>query len=97
MPLILLICEKQYYREEFFSGGHVYTKGYFDYEKNGFGEVEYTLDSMVDRIIEYMENNCTLKEKYAERIDATFPFSDTDNCKRVYDEIKQIGSKINIS
>lgn len=84
-------------REEFFSGGHVYTKGYFDYEKNGFGEVEYTLDSMVDRIIEYMENNCTLKEKYAERIDATFPFSDTDNCKRVYDEIKQIGSKINIS
>ena len=76
--------------DEFFSGGHVYTKGYFDYEKNGFGEVEYTLDAMVDRIIEYMINGCVLKEKYAIRIEAMFPFSDKNNCKRVYDAIKQI-------
>ena len=48
----------QFDREEFFAGEHVYTKGYFDYERDGFGEVEYDLESTVDRIIEYMENGC---------------------------------------
>lgn len=72
---------------EFFSGKHLYDKGYFDYERDGFGEVEYTSEALVDRIIEYMQNGCKLKDKYKERIEKTFPFHDKDNCKRVYEEI----------
>ena len=77
-------------QDEFFSGAHTYEKGYFDYEKDGFGEVECSVDTLVDRIIEYMENGCQLKDKYRARIDATFPFSDQNNCQRVYEKIMEL-------
>lgn len=73
--------------DEFFSGKHTYDKGYFDYERDGFGEVEYTAETLVNRIIEYMENGCRLKDMYRDRIEKTFPYNDKDNCKRVYEEI----------
>ena len=34
----------QFDKEEFFAG-HTYDQGYFDYERDGFGEVEYNLKS----------------------------------------------------
>ena len=80
----------QFDKEEFFSGAHTVKAGYFDYEKNGFGEVEYTVDKMVNRIIEYMNNDCKLKNKYRDRIDNFFAFDDFQNCKRVYDEILKL-------
>ncbi|MBP5631838.1 MAG: CDP-glycerol glycerophosphotransferase family protein [Clostridia bacterium] len=61
--------------DEFFSGDHMCKKGDFDYERDGFGEVEYDLDSVVDRIIEYMKNDCRLKPEYLERIDNYFAFN----------------------
>ena len=73
--------------EEFFSGKHVCRRGYFDYERDGFGEVEYTADALIDRMIEYMKNECQLKDYYRERIDRTFRYSDQNNCQRVYEEI----------
>lgn len=54
---------------------------------NNFGEVEHELEATVDRIIEYMENGCTLKQVYRERIDNFFAFNDKDNCRRVYEKI----------
>lgn len=49
-------------KERFFSGGeHTYQKGYFNYEQDEFGEVVYNLDDLVEMIISYMQNNCTLK------------------------------------
>ena len=60
--------------EEFFSGKHVCRRGYFDYERDGFGEVEYTADALIDRMIEYMKNECQLKDYYRERIDRTFRY-----------------------
>lgn len=79
----------QFDRDTFFEG-QIYDEGYFDYERDGFGEVEYDLESTVDRIIEYMENNCTLKDMYRERIDRFFAFNDRHNCQRVYEAIKSI-------
>lgn len=81
------VVYSQFDAEEFFSGKHVYTQGYIEYEKNGFGEVEYTLDKTVDRIIEYVENDCKIKPLYKERIDNFFAYNDKNNCKRVYDAI----------
>lgn len=80
----------QFDKEEFFSGSHVYTKGYFDYERDGFGEVEYDLESTINRIIEYMKNGCQLKQKYRERIDQFFAFNDQNNCQRVYEAIMEL-------
>ena len=82
----LIYC--QFDREDFFSGEHTYTKGYFDYERDGFGEVETTLEGTVARIIEYMQNGCILREKYQKRIESTFAYNDKSNCERVYNAIK---------
>ncbi len=81
------IIYAQFDKEEFYGGDHIAQKGYFDYERDGFGEVEYDLDSTVDRIVEYMENGCQLKEKYRERIDNFFAFNDKNNCERLFDKL----------
>lgn len=82
----------QFDQEEFFAGEHVYTKGYFDYERDGFGEVETDLEETVNRIIEYMENGCELKDKYRQRIDNFYAFNDRNNCERVYQKIMELNS-----
>lgn len=76
--------------DEFFKGEHVYKRGYFDYERDGFGEVEYNVESTVDRIIEYMENACQLKAIYKERIDRFFAFNDQENCERIVNKILEM-------
>lgn len=82
------IIYTQFDKEEFFSGAHTSSLDKFSYEDNGFGEVEYNLEDTINRIIEYMENNCSLKEKYRNRIDSFFAFNDKNNCKRIFDAIR---------
>ena len=72
--------------EEMYSR-HTFRRGYWEYERDGFGEVEYNLEDTVRRIMEYMDNGCRLKEKYRERIDNFFAFRDHRNSERVYREI----------
>lgn len=68
-------------------------EGYFDYETMGFGEIVKTEEELINLIINYMENNCNIKEEYHNRIDGFFIFHDRSNCKRAYDKIKEIHSK----
>lgn len=82
----VLYC--QFDREDFFA--RQFDKGYFDYVRDGFGEVTYNLDDTVNKIIEYMESNCTLKEQYRSRINRFFAFHDRNNCQRVYEAIKSL-------
>ncbi len=77
----------QFDSEMFFSGAHSYDKGYFEYEKDGFGEVCTDLDSTVKTLISYIKDGCKLKDEYAERIENTFPFNDKNNCERVFNAI----------
>ena len=72
-----------------FYKGHIYKEEHADYEHDGFGEVLYSLDETVAKIIEYMENGCELKPLYRERIDKFFAFHDRNNCERVYEAIKR--------
>ena len=83
----------QFDYQEFFSGAHSLTKGYFDYERDGFGEVVYDLDSTVDTLIDYMKNGCTLKDEYRERIDNFFAFDDQNNCQRILNKILEMNEK----
>ena len=84
----------QFDRETFFSGSHVYVRGYFDYEHDGFGEVETDYDAIVDRLIEYMEHDCRLKDEYRARIDRFFAFDDAENCRRVYEKLLALQASI---
>ena len=80
----------QFDRESFYSGEHVYVRGYFEHERDGFGEVETDLAATVDRLIEYMQNGCRLKDKYRARIEAFFAFDDDQNCRRVYERLRAL-------
>ena len=83
----------QFDREEFFGGAHSYTEGYFDYERDGFGEVEHDLEHTVDRIIEYMACGCKMKDNYRARADRFFMFDDRNNCQRVYEKLMENGAR----
>lgn len=66
----------------------VYTdSGYFDYERDAFGEVVYDLETAVDRFLNILENGCKMDDKYKKRVDKFFEFRDDKNCERVYNEI----------
>ena len=75
----------QFDREDFFS--RQYEKGYFDWERDGFGEVETTPYALKARVLEYLESGCQMKPKYVERVEKFFAFTDKNNCKRVYEAI----------
>lgn len=79
----------QFDKEEFFSGKHNCDDVSADYERDGYGEVESTVEGTVSRIIEYMESGCVLKEKYRKRIDESFPYTDKNNSERVYNKIME--------
>ena len=72
-----------------FDSNH-YVEGYFNYETDGFGEVEYTLEETIARIIEYMETSCQLKHEYCQRINKFFTYDDKENCDRVCKSILEL-------
>ncbi len=69
-------------------------ESYFDYETMGFGEICRSEDSLVNELIEYMKNDCELKDKYEQRIEEYFLFTDKNNCMRVYDAIRRLPRKV---
>lgn len=76
----------QFAKEEFFRE-HTYRAGYFIYERDGFGEVCYTEQSLVEQIIGYLENGMTLKAEYRERMRGAFLYHDRNNCERIWKKL----------
>lgn len=66
-------------------GNYHYGEGYYDYETMGFGKVIFDEDELVDKVIEYMKNDCEMEGEYKRRVDSFFKFTDRNNCKRVYE------------
>lgn len=65
-----------------------YQEGYFDYENMGFGEIIDSEESLIRTITDYMENDCKMNDKYSDRVDSFFKYTDKNNSKRVYEWIK---------
>ena len=72
---------------------HIFARGYFSYEKNGFGPVCYNLENLIQTLIQYIKNDCEITKKYDERIKEFYCYSDANNCKRVYEEILKINNR----
>ncbi len=66
-----------------------YQKGYFDYEKDGFGPVFTEPDGLMDYISERAALSFENEEKYLQRHKDFFTLYDTDNSKRNYEAIKE--------
>lgn len=67
--------------------------GYFKYEEMGFGEVCRDEDELINLIIDYIKDDCKMKAEYIARVDSFFLYTDKNNCKRVYEAIKEIPLK----
>ena len=80
------VIYSQFDKKEFFEQ-QIFDEGYFSYEDDGFGPVCYDYESTVDAIIEYVENDCKNPQKYIDRVNAFFEFSDKNNCERIYNAI----------
>ncbi len=65
-----------------------YHKGYFDYEKDGFGPVFDSEDALMDYVETMAKSSFQNSEKYLKRHTDFFTLYDRDNCKRNYNEIK---------
>lgn len=76
----------QFDKEQFFKE-HTYTKGYYDYYNDGFGEVAFEEEKIVELIIDYMKNDCRVKDIYSDRINSFFKYQDRECCRRVYEYI----------
>lgn len=85
----------QFDKDSFFSGEHTYQKGYFDYERDGFGKVTTTVSQTVDAIIDALKNGCTLRGKYKKRADDFFLPNDRKSCQRVYENLLKLQEKQN--
>lgn len=58
-----------------------------DDDKSTFGSIEKDEDGLIEKIIEYIENDCKMEDEYIEKVDKFFKYTDKNNCKRVYDWI----------
>lgn len=67
-----------------------YEKGYFNYGTMGFGEIAVNKNELVSMIISYMKSPYKMSAKYKDRVDRFFLYKDTNNCKRIYEEIAKV-------
>ncbi len=75
----------QFDKEEFFSK-HV-ERGYFDFENDGFGKVFNKEEDVIDKIIDYIENDFKIEQKYLKKMKSFFELHDNNNCERIYKAI----------
>lgn len=80
----------QFDRERYVTEHYDYTKGYFDYDKMGFGEVALDHEQLVNAMCECIDRDFALPEKYEERISEFFPLHDKNNCERILDETRAL-------
>lgn len=66
-----------------------YSKGEYDGEL--FGLVAYNEKDLLEELEKIIDNGSRMEEKYKANVDLVFPIRDQNNCKRVFEAIKQLG------
>lgn len=78
----------QFDSEEYFS--HGWSKKDFDYDNQGFGPVVNNYGDLKAAILDYVKKDCVVEDLYKERTEKYIVYGDRNNCKRVYEKIKEI-------
>ncbi len=66
-----------------------YAQGEFSVEKNGFGPVVDSVDKLMRALQDSFDTGFSLSGTYFDRMRCFFAYHDTQNCSRVYEEIKK--------
>ncbi|MEF7988157.1 CDP-glycerol glycerophosphotransferase family protein [Escherichia coli] len=83
----------QFDETEFFSGKHTYSKGYYDYRKDGFGPVITNEEYLLTYLEELIINKYQQPEKFQNIVDQTFPYRDEQSSFRTYNAIVSLDKK----
>ena len=67
-----------------------YQKGYFSYEKHGFGPVIQAEEALVDAISDCVGNGFRMQKEYRDRLDAFYSVRDELNCERTYQILRRM-------
>lgn len=59
----------------------------FIYERDGFGPIITKQKELIDEICRSMKRNCTIEDKYKERADRFFAYSDCNSCERITEAV----------
>ena len=81
------ILYTQFDNERFYNDHLYFNDMYFDFNKNGFGNIVSTTEEAVDQIIDIVNNDCKMNDKYIKRVDKFFKYNDKKNSERVYKEV----------
>ncbi len=77
-------------RERYIDEHYDFTKGYFNYDFNGFGKVAFLKEELVDAVILSIDREFALEPEYERRIADFFPIYDKHNCERIFEKIKRL-------
>uniref|UniRef100_UPI00055AF27F CDP-glycerol glycerophosphotransferase family protein n=1 Tax=Butyrivibrio sp. AE3009 TaxID=1280666 RepID=UPI00055AF27F len=80
----------QFDGDEYYQNNPFTKKGFFDYEKDGFGPVVKDYSILTNMLIEMADKGCALDEVYRERMDRIFAFNDKNSCERTYKKIVEL-------
>ena len=69
---------------------HYYNKGYFDYDKDGFGPNCTNYEDTLNEIIKLINNDFKVDKKYKERMQKFFFYQDNKNSERVYEKMMEL-------
>ncbi|TSB48386.1 CDP-glycerol:glycerophosphate glycerophosphotransferase [Alkalicoccobacillus porphyridii] len=64
--------------------------GYFSYDEMGFGDIVTSHEALVSSVIHLLENDCLMSQKYQERVENFYPYTDQNNSERVHKEIMKL-------
>jgi len=66
-------------------------EGYFSYEKDGMGPIAHNISELIALINDSLDNGTfKRKDEYIARANRFFQLHDTQNCQRIYNEIKNV-------
>lgn len=80
----------QFDREQILSGTHTYRKGYFEYERDGFGPVVLSAGELKNWVVDSMAAECVLQPMYEQRRQETFEYLDGNSSERVFKVIASL-------
>lgn len=73
----------QFDKEEYFKKHYI--KGYFDYDRDGFGPVVEKISDVIKFLYKIFENKLNVDKKYNANSERFFPIRDSNNCQRIFE------------
>ncbi|WGW12308.1 CDP-glycerol glycerophosphotransferase family protein [Saxibacter everestensis] len=84
----------QFDADDFYGGTQSYRRGYFDFQRDGFGPVAETVDQALSGIESLASPDWSTDTPYLERMERTFPVRDGQNSQRVISSMLELNRPV---